>query len=95
MRFEQTAVVVECPQHGKKLEVMVSHEDAFGFRNVARVCESCLEEAIEQYLEPCVCQDCSTPVPKGLGIERGGVMMPLCKPCMGARLTRSVRSELS
>lgn len=91
VKFTLGNIKVPCSTHGDRLEVMIEHEDHLEFRHVIRVCEGCLDDALEAYLGPgLVCVECGLPAPKGLGIEKDGKFVSLCLACQGKRLAGSI-----
>lgn len=87
MKFtiQRTDLRIHCPVHGDGVVVVLKEEDDHGFRKVISACYRCFEAQVEQYEAQRVCV-CGKPVAKGDGIEKDGVLEPVCRGCQAARL---------
>jgi len=83
IEFQKTGSLTICQEHGNSevVEMFIRGET---FSRV--LCQRCLNEAIDQYLEPIVCADCGVAVKRGNGLEKDGVLTPYCKSCQTARV---------
>ena len=89
IQFKKTKKRVTCEEHGDGVYVIV---DGTHITRI-RVCDSCLNEAINGYLEQMKCTDCGASIGHGWGIQRDGVLTPLCRDCQVKRVFNYVREH--
>jgi hypothetical protein len=83
MEFTKTEEKTACPIHGDSMLVSVNPGWSSPPTSPFHVCYRCLENAINDYIEPLHCVDCGVMVPPGYGVEKNGILRPMCLPCMG------------
>lgn len=86
LTITKTETKITCAKHGDGVLAEVVLKSTSGFNHHLHVCSRCADEAIEQYHGPNKCVDCDVDVERNNGIEKDGILVPMCRACVAKYL---------